>query len=783
MPRTENRTAIASWMPFGLGYAKPHHFLEIFRTLWENRDNLPYAWRILRHGVCDGCSLGPRGLRDDTMEGVHLCLLRLKMLRLNTMPALDPAALGDVARLRKLDGRALRELGRLPFPMLRRRGDSGFRRISWDAAFALLGERLRAAAAADPDRIAFYTTSRGLTNETYYVAAKAARLLGTNNVDNAARLCHAASTTAMKQALGVAAATCSYTDWIGADLIVLLGSDIANNQPVATKYFYYAKKRGARIAVVNPCREPGLERYWVPSITKSALFGTRLADEFFQVRVGGDIAFLNGVLKWLIARNWLDREFIATHTSGWEELQAALEQQSWEELEESSGLIRDQMLRFAEMYAQAKNVVFIWSMGLTQHHFGVENVLAVVNTALARGMLGRPNAGLVPVRGHSGVQGAAECGSVPNSFPGGVAVNEENARRFDQLWGLPPGTVPARTGLSAAEMLDAAGEGRIEVFYIAGGNFLDTLPEPARMRAALERVPCRVHQDLVLNTSMLVDPADVVVLLPGQTRYEQRGGGTLTSTERRIRFSPEIPGPRIGEALAEWEILMRAAQAALGPERRGWMHFDSAEAIRAEMERTMPLYAGIGGLRREGESVQYGGALLCAGGVCANLPDGRARFAVLRPPPLEAPVASHPERLASTPAGVPLGRAFYLTTRRGKQFNTMVWDAADPLTGTTRRDAVFVSPEDAARLGLRNGDPIVLRALKQKPEVESPELEAGSSGFEPPASAFHGIAHIAPVAPGTLQAYWPEANVLLTSRLDPASREPDYNAWVVLEKV
>lgn len=742
-----------SWVPFGLGETKPHHVWEILKVLWENRDNLPYAWRILRHGVCDGCSLGPRGLRDDAIPGIHLCLVRLKMLRTNTMPALDPARLADVAALRKLDGRRLRELGRLPYPMLRRAGEPGFRRIAWEEAFRIGGGRL---GQCDPRRMAFYTTSRGLTNESYYAAAKAARLLGTNHIDNAARLCHAASTTALKETIGAAASTCSYTDWLGADLIVLLGADIANNQPVSTKYLYHAKKNGARVVVVNPYREPGLERYWVPSIAKSALFGTRLADDFFAVRVGGDVAFLNGVLKRLIARNTLDHDFIATHTSGWEELRAALERQTWEELEESSGLTRDHMLRFAEIYGAARGAVLIWSMGLTQHQFGVQNVKAVVNLALARGMLGRRNAGLVPIRGHSGVQGAAECGAAPNVFPGGAPVNAENARRFAGCWGRP---MPDWPGMSAPEMLEAAGRGELEVFYIAGGNFLETLPEPERMRAALERVPCRIHQDLFLNTSMLADPctsgaargeadAGVVLLLPGQTRYEQAGGGTITSTERRIRFSPEIPGPRIGEARPEWEIFLRLAAEALGPEHAHLAQFDGPAAIRAEMEKTMPMYRGIGGLGEEGESVQYGGPLLCAGGVCANLPGGRARFSVL----------ALPRAGAAAPASHPV---FYLATRRGKQFNTMVWDDADPLTGSRRRDEIFIAPEDAARLGLNDG--AALRLISE-------------------AGRMTGICKIARVAPGTLQAYWPEANVLLSSRLDPASHEPDYNAWVRVEK-
>ncbi|MGH9858653.1 MAG: molybdopterin-dependent oxidoreductase, partial [Candidatus Acidiferrales bacterium] len=523
---------------------------------------------------------------------------------------------------------------------------------------------------------------------------------------------------------------------------------------------------------------------------------------FFQVRVGGDVALLNGVLKWLIhfserepGRNWLDTKFIAEHTTGFEKLEEAVEAQSWEELEEASGVIRDQMLRFAEIYAAAKNVVFIWSMGLTQHRFGVQNVQAVVNLALARGMIGRANAGLVPVRGHSGVQGGAECGSVPNTFPGGATVNEENARRFGEAWGHP---LSARPGLSAPEMLEAADRGELDLFYIAGGNFVETMPEPERMRAALERVPCRVHQDLFVNSSMLAAPGKFVLLLPGQTRYEQKGGGTLTSTERRIRFSPEIPGPRIGEALAEWDIFARAGQAALGDDKKHLLDYADAAAIRAEMERVMPLYRGIGGLKAEGESVQYGGPLLCANGVCANMPGGRARFTALAPPALDVAPALGPAGVGAMSRGDAAGGSdhagprgadrkvgatsangarFYLATRRGKQFNSMVWDEADALAGTTRRDAIFIAPEDAQRLGLRQGDAVVVSS------TDRTELASNATLADRGAREFRGTCHLAPVKPGTLQAYWPECNVLLTNRLDPISKEPDYNTWVMLQKV
>ena len=191
--------------------------------------------------------------------------------------------------------------------MVRNAGERGFRRVSWDDALDLIAGRIRA---TTPDRVALYMTSRGITNEVYYVAQKAARAIGTNNVDNAARVCHAPSTTTLKSSIGVAASTCSYRDVIDSDLIVLFGADVANAQPVFMKYLYLAKKRGAKVAVVNPLREPGLDRYWVPSNVESAVFGTRVTDEFFAVHTGGDVAFVNGVLKHLLATGGIDREFV-----------------------------------------------------------------------------------------------------------------------------------------------------------------------------------------------------------------------------------------------------------------------------------------------------------------------------------------------------------------------------------------------------------------------------------------------------------------------------------------
>ena len=742
-PGWESNTWV-SLMPNGIGQVKPNHYGEIIKAIWRNKGELPFALRILTKGVCDGCALGTTGIHDFTMDGVHLCMIRLDLMRLNTMPGLDVARLQDAGELAHRSAAELRELGRLPYPMIRRRGDSAFKRATWEEAIKLIAARL---ARTDPRRMAFYLTSRGLTNEAYYVAQKAARFLGTNNVDNSSRICHAPSTVALKQALGVSASTCSYKDWIGTDLIVLFGSNTPNNQPVTTKYIYHAKKQGTRVVVINPYREPGLERYWIPSVLESALFGTRIADAFFQVHTGGDKAFIAGVIKHLIDRGWTDEGFIAAKTTGFDDLKVALGACSWDLLEAASGLTRDEMLRFATMMGEAKSAVFVWSMGITQHRDGVANVRAIVDLALTRGFIGREKCGLMPIRGHSGVQGGAEAGAVPNQFPGGVAVDAAGGKQFSELWRFD---VPGWRGMNAVEMIDAAHEGKLDALYQVGGNFLETLPEPEYVREAVERIPLRVHQDIVLSPQMMVEPADTVVLLPAQTRYEQRGGGTETSTERRILFSPEIPGRRIGEALPEWEIPMRIAEG-VRPELAHLMHFDDGQAIRNEIAKAIPAYDGIQRLVKAGDQVQWGGERLCeardADGRLVTqfpMPDGRARFSVIK---IEQEAPSSKLRLS---------------TRRGKQFNSMVHRTLDPLTGARRAD-VLMSKHDADRSGVTDGDAVLLRST---------------------VGEMRGCCLIAPIAPGNVQVHWPEGNALIERGVsDPECGIPDFNTEVEIERI
>jgi molybdopterin-dependent oxidoreductase alpha subunit len=726
----------ASLKPFGIGEGRPNNYLEIVRAIRENRGRLRYAWRILKRGTCDGCALGTKGLHDWTMDEVHLCNIRLRLLRLNTMPEIDTAVLGDAAALATKSGAQLRDLGRLPYPMLRRRGEPGFSRVDWDTALDLIGERVRA---SEPRRIGAYMTSRGQPNENYFAAQKAMRALGTNSIDNAARICHSPSTFGLKGALGVAATTCSYSDWIGTDLIVFVGSNVANNQPVAMKYLYHAKKAGTQVVCVNSYREPGMARYWVPSNAESAVFGTKVTDRFFDINVGGDIGFLNGVLKHMIEQGWTDADFIARHTNGFDDLAAALAGQSWEDLEALSGSTRAEMLALAERLRDSKTAIFVWSMGITQHVFGEDNVRAIINLGLSKGFVGRANCGLMPIRGHSGVQGGAEMGAYSTVLPGGAPIDEAGAERFVKLWDFD---VPSAVGLTAPEMVDAGHDGRLDVLISSGGNFIEVLPDPAYCREGLARIPLRVHIDICLSSQMLIEPADTVVILPAQTRYEMAGGVTETSTERRVIFSPEVPGPRPTEAWPEYRIFGEIAARAR-PEIAGKVRYAGTAEIRADIAEAVPAYEGIQNLREFGDSFQYGGPHLCADWRFPT-DDGRARFSAIGLPALRRP-----------------DDGFLVATRRGKQFNSMVQERKDPITGALR-EAVLINPLDADRLGLVDGDAVVLTS---------------ASG------TLAGRALRAPVTPGNLQVHWPEGEVLIDrTRRSPQARMPDYNAVVRLER-
>jgi molybdopterin-dependent oxidoreductase alpha subunit len=482
-----------------------------------------------------------------------------------------------------------------------------------------------------------------------------------------------------------------------------------------------------------------MERYWVPSTLKSAVFGSDLMDYWFPVAQGGDIAFLYGVIKIILENGWEDSAFIAKHTAGLSELKEEAARQAWPMLEKQSGLPQASMREFAELIRGARTAVLVWSMGITQHAFGADAVSMILNLGLLKGYVGRDKCGLMPIRGHSGVQGGAEMGAYSTAFPGVKPITAENAAALSELYGFP---VPDKAGLTTTQMVEAAAGGELDVLYCLGGNFLRTLPEPDSVARAMAKIRLRIHQDIILTDQMFLEAKEEVILLPAKTRYEQDDGGTETITERRIVFSPEIPR-QVGEARAEWKIL-RELGVAVSPERAHLLGCDTGWAMREEIARVVPFYDGIQHLRQGGDAFQYGGPHLCANWQFPTA-DGKAHFRAVGLPPLE-----------------PKPGVFIVSTRRGKQFNTLIYAEVDPLTGAAR-DAIFMNPEDATELRLAN---------HQRARLIN---DVG---------LFEGRIFLAPIARGNLQIHWPEGNVLIKGGLvDVMGGVPDYNARVRVERV
>jgi anaerobic selenocysteine-containing dehydrogenase len=412
------------------------------------------------------------------------------------------------------------------------------------------------------------------------------------------------------------------------------------------------------------------------------------------------------------------------------------------------------MLAFARMVGEARTAVFVWSMGITEHQCGEDNVRAIINLGLSRGFVGREGCGLMPIRGHSGVQGGAEMGAYATVFPGGKPINAPNAAALSGLYGFP---VPDWVGLTAPEMIEAAARGQLDLLYCLGGNFLRTLPEPDYVRSALANVPMRIHQDIILTDQIFVQAQEEVILLPAKTRYEQDDGGTETSTERRVMFSPEIPR-QVGEARAEWKIL-RDIAATVYPDRADLLGCESGPKMREEIARVIPFYDGIQKLHQAGDAFQYGDPHLCANWQFPT-PDGKAHFRAV-------PLPGHSPADETKPGSGPIDptpgprQEFWVSTRRGKQFNSLIYAEVDPINGASR-DAVLMNADDAAMLHLIQNDLVTLKN------------DLGS---------FTGRVFLAPIARGNLQIHWPEGNVIIRRGVvDAAGGVPDYNARVRVEK-
>ncbi|MCB8933779.1 MAG: FdhF/YdeP family oxidoreductase [Chthonomonadaceae bacterium] len=704
-------------------------------TLSKARENGPIRfWRAMRtKNACKTCAFGmggqAGGMRNEAGRFPEVCKKSLQAMASDMQGRIEPRFF-ETYRLDQLATFSPRELelaGRLAFPIVAGPGDTHFRPVSWDDALDVCADALRA---SPPERTFVYSSGRS-SNEAGFLLQLLARALGTNHVSNCSYYCHQASGAGLKASIGTGTSTVALEDLERCDLLFLIGGNPASNHPRLMSELMRLRRRGGHVVVVNPLREVGLERFNVPSSATSLLFGSEIASLYVQPTIGGDIALLLGIAKRLLESGAVDRAFVDNHTEGWEAFRQRVEDTSWEAVERDSGVSRTEIDAVADLYGASKSTVFSWSMGITHHLHGVENVRWIANLALMRGMVGKPGAGLMPIRGHSNVQGLGSIGVTPQ-------IRAQAAERLGEL-GL---TVPSFEGYDTLATMEAASRREMQVGVCLGGNLFGANPDASFASEALGRVDTLVHLSTTLNTGHVRGRGQTTVILPVRARDEEEQSTTQESMFNYVRLSDGGParleGPR-GEVQVLAEMGRRAFAGAAAV--LDWAELADHNAIRRLIARLVPEFepvADIGTTKRE---FHIPGRVLHE--PTFRTGSGRARFT-------DSPV----------PEATPLGerQLRLMTVRTEGQFNTVVYEETDLYRGQDRRDVILIHPEDLARLGLKPDQTVEVRS------------EAGT---------LRAVARPFPIARGCAAMYFPEANVLVPRRADPVSRTPAYKSVVV----
>ncbi len=707
----------------------------LYTLRMANRVGWWKLWRAMRSkNTCKTCALGMGGqLGGMVNEGGYfpeVCKKSFQAMASDMQSGITPEFFARFGfnELRALSPRQLESSGRLVAPLYAGPADSHYRVISWDEAIERLAARLKA---AGPARSFFYASGRS-SNEAGFLLQLFARVFGTNYVNNCSYYCHQASAVGLGASLGTGTGTVRLEDLEQADLYVLIGGNPASNHPRLMRSLMLLLRRGGKVVVVNPAKELGLTNFRVPSDVRSLLFGTPIASLYLQPHIGGDIALLTGVAKHVLECGAHDAEIIAEATEGFGDFVRQIDATSWDEIERGSGVALDEIRRFAELYMEAKNVVFGWTMGITHHLHGSDNVRMIANVALLRGMVGRSNSGLMPIRGHSNVQGIGSVGVSPQ-------LKKAILERFEHRLGI---VVPKSPGLDTMACMEAAGRGAMDVALCLGGNLYGSNPDAAFAERSLGRIGCVAYLTTTLNTGHAFGRGRETLVLPVLPRDEEPQPTTQESMFSYVRLSEGGPARYAGPR-SEVSILTALGRQVLGEQGPvDWRKLESHDAVRQLIGELIPGYEPVSEITLTRKEFHIADRQI--GERTFPTPTGKARFHAVRIPSL----------LEDGNGGLRL-----MTVRSEGQFNTVVYEDEDLYRGQDRRDIILLHPQDIDRLGLEVDQPVRVKS------------SVGEMRFQ----------RVRPfdVRPGNAMMYCPEANVLIPRAVDPESKTPAFKCVLV----
>ena len=714
-------------------------------------------WKAMRSkNACKTCALGMGGQQGGMANerGIfpEVCKKSLQAMVADMQGAVKPEFFKtySLPQLQSFSPRELETSGRLTQPIIHRQGENYYEPISWDDAFDKIISKLKpnlapALGGAGPGVRGFTSLENPVTpNETFwYFSGRSsneagfllqvfARVFGTNNVNNCSFYCHQASGVGLNSVLGTGTATLVLEDIEHSDLIFIIGGNPASNHPRLMSTLKNMRRKGGHVVVINPIVETGLVNFSVPSDPLSLMFGSKIASLYVQPHIGGDLALLSGVAKRIVEMNAHDEHYLTNYCDHWPELKAQLASLEWNEIYRKSGVDAEAIQAIATRYAAAENVVFTWTMGITHHTYGVENVEAIANLALLRGMVGRPNAGLLPIRGHSNVQGIGSMGVTPK-------LKEAIFDSLQTHFGMQ---LPTTAGLDTLACMEAANQRDLKFGFCLGGNLYGSNPDATFAKQALGELEMLVYLNTTLNTGHAHGLAKETIILPVLARDEEPQSTTQESMFNFVRLSDGGPARHVGPK-SEIEVIATIASGVLGNEGPiDWESMRNTNRIREAIAKVVPGFDKIKDIGDTKKEFQLDGRTFHTPQFPTK--NGKAQLQVHDLPEL----IGGPNELR------------LMTIRSEGQFNTVVYEDYDLYRGIEGRFVILLHPEDLSRFDLTPGQAITVRS--------------GTGEMN------NIIATSFPkIRPGNAAMYYPECNVLVPRSADPRSKTPAFKSVLV----
>ncbi|MCP4551941.1 MAG: FdhF/YdeP family oxidoreductase [Bacteroidetes bacterium] len=688
---------------------------------------------MMSKNTCKTCALGMGGQKGgmtNEMGGFPEVCKKAFQAQITDIQAPIPEKLfkeNSIEDFKKITARLLEKSGRLNTPLYKAEGDTHYSAISWEKAVERIVNRFKTTAAK---RSFFYSSGRS-SNEAAFLLQLFARIYGTNNVNNCSYYCHQATGVGIDSTIGTGTATIQLQDIEKADLIFVIGANPASNHPRFVRQLMKCRRRGGHVVIINPVKEKGLVKFAIPSDFRSLYSGgSKIASEYIQVQIGGDIALLKGIAKAVIEAEKHDLKFMADYTNGKDEYLADIQNTPWETIVSNSGISQENIRHIAEIYGNSKNVIFSWSMGITHHEYGSENVESIVCLALLRGMIGRRYAGLLPLRGHSNVQGIGSVGVTP-------ALKE---RFFNNIEKHIEVQLPTVSGMDTLACMKASHDGKIELAFLLGGNLYQSNPDTQFAEKALNAIPFKIYLNTTLNHGHFYGVDKEVLILPVAARDEEQQKTTQESMFNFVRLS-DGGNVRLDNVRSEVEIISDIAEKVLADSTPDFVNLKYHQNLREFIAKVVPGYEKLGKIGESGEEFQIPNRTFYQPQFAT--PDHKANFRVCPIPLLKGEE----------------GEFRMMTVRSEGQFNTIIYEEEDLLREQTSRWIVLMNKDDIRKKGLQENDLVTLESSVGKMEkIVVREFDIPS---------------------GNIITYFPESNVLVPTITDPRSKTPGYKlVWV-----